>query len=310
MVSSLAQLGAATLLTPAELSSLIASAPRRYKVYQVAKRAPGQWRTIAQPAREVKHLQRWVMRHVLRDLPIHTAATAYRSRLSIADNARPHLNGKFLLKMDLADFFPSITGNDIAKYLTRVLPSLAPDLAAALPPILCRQPKGSKNLVLSIGAPSSPLVSNLLLYDFDCSVASACEELSVVYTRYADDLSFSAATSDSLQAIESAVIRILRSQKSPRLKLNPSKTVRVSRRDARRVTGLVLANQGFVSLGRERKRLLRAELHRILTAANAARDPKQLAYVLGWLSYVKSVEPAFFERLGTKYGDALEQLLR
>ena len=61
-----------------DLAYLARSAPYRYKVYQIEKRTPGKKRTIAQPAREVKPLQYWVMSHVLSAFPIHPAATAYR----------------------------------------------------------------------------------------------------------------------------------------------------------------------------------------------------------------------------------------
>ena len=83
-------LGLAMLLPPDELLRLINSAPHRYKVFKIPKRKEGEFRTIAQPAKEVKALQYWVMRHVLSQFDVHPAATAYRKGLSIADNARPH----------------------------------------------------------------------------------------------------------------------------------------------------------------------------------------------------------------------------
>src|ERR1035438_10306574 len=61
MSDLLTNLGAAVLLSREELLRLIRSAPHRYKTYQIPKRNPGQFRTIAQPAREVKTLQYWVM---------------------------------------------------------------------------------------------------------------------------------------------------------------------------------------------------------------------------------------------------------
>jgi len=54
MPELLARLGKAVLLQRKELPRLAYSAPHRYKVYQIPKRAPGQFRTIAQPAKEVK----------------------------------------------------------------------------------------------------------------------------------------------------------------------------------------------------------------------------------------------------------------
>jgi RNA-directed DNA polymerase len=96
----LTRLGKAVLLPRDQLLQLAQSAPHRYKVFQIPKRTPGQFRTIAQPAREVKALQYWVMKNVLKRFDVHPGATAYCKELSIADNARPHASGRFLLKMD------------------------------------------------------------------------------------------------------------------------------------------------------------------------------------------------------------------
>src|ERR1035438_9218023 len=89
MADLLTSLGIAVLLPHDELMGLIRSAPHRYKVYSIPKRTPGQFRTIAQPAKEVKALQYWVMKSVLSKFEIHPSATGYREGRSIADNARP-----------------------------------------------------------------------------------------------------------------------------------------------------------------------------------------------------------------------------
>src|ERR1035441_9381707 len=95
-------------LSQDELLKLIRSSPMRYKVYTIPKRTPGQFRTIAQPAREVKILQRWAMSNFLSHFPVDPAAVAYRIGKNIADNAPPHARSRFLLKLDFKDFFPSI----------------------------------------------------------------------------------------------------------------------------------------------------------------------------------------------------------
>ena len=113
MASLLKELGIAVLLPQDEMLRLIRSAPHRYKVFKIPKRKQGEFRTIAQPATEVKALQYWVMQHVLSQFDVHPAATAYQKGLSIADNARPHTRGRYLLKLDFSDFFPSIKAKDL-----------------------------------------------------------------------------------------------------------------------------------------------------------------------------------------------------
>jgi RNA-directed DNA polymerase len=95
MSDLLASLCETTVMSPRDLLKVIRSAPRRYKEYDIDKRAPGQKRRIAQPAREVKTLQYWVMSNFLSQFPVHEAATGYREKKSIADNARPHASRRF-----------------------------------------------------------------------------------------------------------------------------------------------------------------------------------------------------------------------
>ena len=188
MSDLLTNLGAAVLLSREELLRLIRSAPHRYKTYQIPKRNPGQFRTIAQPAREVKTLQYWVMKHVLNHFSIHPAATGYRNGLSIAENARRHVKGRYLLKLDFKDFFPSIKSTDLRLYIKKNASKTFTDMDVdALSRILFWNPRHTDDMCLSIGAPSSPVLSNILLKDFDDLIAKFCSGLRVSYTRYADD---------------------------------------------------------------------------------------------------------------------------
>jgi RNA-directed DNA polymerase len=216
----LSTLGSAMLLSRHELMRLVMSAPRRYKVYSIAKRTPGQFRVIAQPAREVKALQYWVMRNVLAQFPIHSAATGYREGLNISDNALPHTTNKFLLKLDFREFFPSLKARDFHTLLARRGVQISETETNALTRILFWKPKGTNDMRLSIGAPSSPMLSNILMMEFDATVSEFCVGHGVVYTRYADDLSFSARLSSSLQETEGMVIKLCKRLRSPKLTLN------------------------------------------------------------------------------------------
>jgi hypothetical protein len=88
-----------------DVERIIASAPARYFVFQIDKRSGGK-RTIAQPARELKAIQHYILREKLSLFPIHESATAYMSGNSIAKNASAHIVSKITLKMDFEGFFP------------------------------------------------------------------------------------------------------------------------------------------------------------------------------------------------------------
>lgn len=302
MPDLLTSLGRAVLLPRKQLQVLIYSSPHRYKVYQIPKRTPGQFRTIAQPAKEVKVLQYWAMKHVLSRFDVHRAATAYRRNRSILHNAQPHTRGRFLLKMDFKDFFPSLKAHDFRVFLKRCQPKFDAEEIGALCSILFWSPKGASppELCLSIGAPTSPLLSNILMGDFDRHIYRFCRDRQISYTRYADDLSFSSKHSEVLAEAEMAVVDFCARSKSPALAVNEAKTVRLSKRDSRRVTGLVLTNDDKVSLGRETKRQIRAQMHHFVLGR--LKD-EEILKLRGMLAYVNSVESAFMHRLRKKYGD-------
>lgn len=284
-----------------DLVYLIRSAPYRYKVYEIPKRSPGKTRTIAQPAREVKPLQYWAIEHVLAAFPVHPAATAYRKNRNILDNAIPHVSHRYLCKLDFRNFFPSIKSDDFEKFMhSHPLAKIwTAEEVGYLARILFWRRKRGNRLQLSIGAPSSPLLSNILLYEFDVKTHTLCGQYGVTYTRYADDLTFSTNEHEVLQKIEREIPKVCKQIRSPKLVLNESKTVHASKKGARRVTGLVLASQGFVSIGRDKKRKIRAEFHRYM---NGLLDEKEIAELGGMLSFIRSVEPEFLMRLATRYG--------
>ena len=304
MNNLLQRLASEFILPMHDLRYLIRSAPYRYKVYEIPKREPGKTRTIAQPARELKPLQRWIMENVLSKYPIHPSATAYRKGMNIANNAWPHAHHRYLLKMDFKDFFPSIKSSDFEKFVLAnpLDASWSEEEIGHLSRMLFWKKKRTEDLRLSIGAPSSPLLSNILLYRFDVMVNELCSSRGVSYTRYADDLTFSTSKRDLLYQIEREIPPICTRLQSPRLRINRDKTIHVSKKSSRRVTGLILTNDGNVSIGRDRKRQVRAAFHKFVLGMLDAKEATKLA---GMIAYIKSVEPAYLEKLREKYGAAI-----
>ena len=291
-------LALATNFTNADVIRAMSRAPVRYKEYRIRKRN-GDWRPVSQPAREVKLLQRALVTLLLSKLPVHDSATAYRTGVGIEENARRHSGTGPILKMDFKQFFPSITAKDWARYC-RDNGCLADPVDIELTSrLLFRRRPRTTVLRLAIGAPSSPVLSNVLLYDFDVAVSEAVAKDKVTYTRYADDLTFSAARTGNLNGVEKAVRKVLKGLIYPRLTVNEDKTTYATRKYRRSVTGLVLANQGQVTIGRSRKRLISAAVNR---ARNGLLDFDQLRSLCGTLAFVNAVEPDFLDRLRARYG--------
>ncbi|MYN37999.1 RNA-directed DNA polymerase [Duganella sp. FT109W] len=284
--------------TRAEAWELIRSAPKRYKVHFIEKRNGRGRRLIAQPTAELKTIQRWIVNKFIAPLPVHDVAMAYRPGKNIADHARSHAGNKYLLKIDFKDFFPSIRARDFTRHIVKHL-GVNTRLASELALLLFRKDE-NKRLSLSIGAPSSPSISNTLMYEFDCKLSEYCKENEITYTRYADDLALSTNKPHQLDKANEYIRELLNCVKYPRIMINPEKTVFTSKKFQRQLTGLILSSEGKVSLGRERKRLIRvmADHYR-----KEKLDPNLHTQLKGWLAFSLSVEPDFVRNIRALMGE-------
>lgn len=285
-------------LSVRELSRLITTAPHRYKNHYIEKRHGRGKRLISQPTAELKYFQKWLVENELAWLRVHEAATAYRRGRSILDHAAPHAKQRYLLKADFKNFFPSLNEHSLRHCLERDCSYEAGEIAL-LCNLLLRSESIFEPLQLSIGAPSSPFVSNYLMWEFDLEMQRYCTEVGVVYSRYADDLAFSTDTPRQLDEVLGFVKAKIAELPYLQLTLNPDKTVNVSKKRRRLLVGLTLANDGKVSVGREEKRRLRAAMHAFSQGRLAANEISRLA---GVLSFVWSIDPKFVERLCQRHG--------
>ena len=286
-------------LDRAYISALARSASHKYKSYRIKKKDGGE-RIICHPSKELKALQRWLARRIIIPfLPTHEAASAYRQGSSIAKNARSHVTSRYLLRVDFVEFFPSISAGDISLHLQEYAPRISTDWARPdtelFVQLVCR---GSR---ITIGAVTSPSLSNCVCFHLDESLFQLCQEREVTYTRYADDLFFSAKRPNILGQLPNAIREILRSLPYPRaLKVNRGKTYHSSMRNRRSVTGVVLSTNGKLSMGRAMKRRLRSMVYRFDDL-----DANQRKWLRGYLAHAISIEPDFLNRLYVKYDPQL-----
>jgi RNA-directed DNA polymerase len=301
-MSLIGHIASELLLTPEFVGAVSRSASRRYKNYEIDKRDGGK-RLIHHPSRELKALQRWMLHTVISSWPIHEAATAYRPHGSIKENISPHLMNRYLLKLDFQDFFPSITAGDLRTFLsTGISDRLGwtdADIKVFLS-LVCRHER------LTIGAPTSPAISNAVCFELDTRVAQWAAEHDISYTRYADDISLSCNKPNVLKDGAVAVEEILKKLVVPKgLTLNLKKTRNLSKKNRRVVTGLVITDEGTASIGRETKRRIRALIHKFETLSHPERQS-----LAGLLSHAFDVEPDLLNRLTIKYGQKLVQRAR
>ncbi len=289
---------------PNSLTEYVAlTAFRRYKVYKIPKRNGKGFRTIAQPTKLVKTIQREIVNNFLAKFPIHPCATAYIQESNILKNTTPHLKNKFLLKMDFSNFFNNISSSDFLEYINENGIKEKYDLDNEDINFLINSlfwlPKGNKNKILSIGAPSSPILSNILLFNFDEKIHKYCQSKSIVYTRYADDLAFSCNQKNILNDVETFVQELSSNIKSPHLIINQDKTIHSSKKHNRHLTGITITNEAYPSLGHKRKIILKSLIHKFI---NKQLNRDEINYLSGMLNFANLVDLPFIERMKNKYG--------
>lgn len=287
-----------------EIDLLVLSAPLRYKTYHIPKKTPGKFREVSQPTPEVKLLQRWLITNVFADFAVHDAATAYRGGVGLLQNIVPHKHHRYLLKLDFENFFPSISSGHFFEFMDGK--GYDHDDLIVMSRIFFKNDRKTSSLRLAIGAPSSPTLSNILLYDLDVAITNFCTGLNVTYTRYADDLSFSTNANQVLSEVERRIPQIIKDSCIVDLILNKEKTVHASKKNGRRITGLVITSDNKVSIGLDQKKLLRAQIdyYRKGMLTQDAIDSLR-----GYIAFLDSVEPQHLERLVKRYGiEVMRQL--
>lgn len=298
LVSKVASL---TGLSSASCRRIAHGAHRRYKIFTIPKRN-NERRVVAQPAREVKAIQRALCQLLNEKLCVHQSATAYKPGTSIATNASAHAGTQFLTKLDFSDFFPSIDGEMITRLLKQRMERLSEAEIEFVVNACTWRPNGRR--VLCIGAPSSPLIANAAMFEIDREICEAMQAMEVVYTRYSDDIALTSMLPNVLIAAETKVRGIVAARS--KLKFNERKRVAVGRGTAMVITGLTLTNQGGISVGRERKRGVRAGVNRFI---KRELNDKETLRLKGEIAFVLSIEPSFRGVLVRTYGLSVWPLL-
>lgn len=202
--------------------------------------------------------------------------------------------------MDFSNFFYSITPDFFLAVAKSKGILFTDEDKLILSHLLFFRLNRNSKLTLSIGAPSSPLISNFCLYLFDEEISDYCLKRKINYTRYADDLTFSTNVKGSLFEVPQFVKSTLKSKCFDLIKVNESKTVFSSKAHNRHVTGITITNEGRVSIGRQKKREISSLIHK-WTLGELTET--QRVRLIGYLSFVNHVEPTFLHRLKAKYGE-------
>jgi retron-type reverse transcriptase len=236
-----------------------------YIAFRIPKRRGGT-RVIHAPKKRLKALQRKLHDLLVRGLPVSEHAHGFVRGRSVRTNAAPHVKKAAVVKLDLRDFFPSVTYARVRGLLIAL--GYGYEVAATLAVLMTeaeRQPLEVNGRVFHVpvgprvcvqGAPTSPGLCNALVLRLDRRLGGLARKHGFSYTRYADDLTFSG---DEPRKAERLIPLVARIVKEEGFALNEQKT-RILRRGGRQVVAGVTVNE-VLGLSRQERRRIRAMLH-------------------------------------------------
>lgn len=273
---------------------------RMYEQFSIAK-GP-KVRLISAPNRRLKILQSKLAPLLDRIYRVRNPVHGFVAARSVKTNAQAHGDRRFVVNLDLQDFFPTITENRI-RGLLRAL-DVDDRVAEIIARLCCLDDH------LPQGAPTSPVLSNMICYRLDTDLLRIAKGTRAIYTRYADDISFSSYQPPAplFDGALPTVGRFSPELLAPDLRaafqgngftVNPSKAHYADRNSRRIITGVKI-NAGL-NVDRRFVRHIRAVFHSIekfgLTDAQAKYADKGgkgilAAHLRGKISYVAHLKGA------------------
>lgn len=200
---------------------------KNYKIYKIKKRN-GKYRTIYEPNKTLKQIQKRILVNILNNKKISKYAKAYHKGIGLKDNAIPHVNKEMILKLDIKDFFENISFLDVYNSCFSI--EYFPKSVGMLLTYLCTYDDH-----LTQGSPTSAYISNLVMKEFDEELGLWCESKNISYTRYSDDMTFSGEFSPS-----EVIVKVRKMLYKLGLELNDSKIHVAFKSSYQNVTGVVV----------------------------------------------------------------------
>lgn len=279
-------------LSNRSLGFLLAKRNDLYKTFFLAK-PDGSDRRIDAPVGLLKSVQRTILSEILEKIQPHPNRIGFLKGHNVLSGAKKHVGKKYLLNIDLKDFFHQITDNRVRGLFSRVYHIDITD--ASLLAMIC-----TYNGVLSMGAPTSPYITNIICYTLDKRLANFCEKLNIGYSAYADDLTFSSDRPLTKKFIKTVTSII----EGKGFVINKKKVKLMTKSMRREVTGIVINEK--LNVPRKKRKIIRAMFH------NARNNPSEYVTKIhklrGNLEWLKLVN--LDERTEKKYKDVIEFLKR
>jgi RNA-directed DNA polymerase len=280
-------------------------------------------RLLEIPKQQLKTIQRQIAQTILKSVPTHSAIHGFKKGCSIMSFTAPHLGKRWVLKLDLKSFFVTIGFSRlyglfsflgypkaVSRYLALLCSNQVPE--AVLKPRISDWTvrKQYQQRHLPQGAPSSPVLANLIAYRLDCRLTGLAASIGATYTRYADDLLLSGTKHADASRLVPLIGHIVADEG---FLLNYRKTRIMGRGQQQKATGIIINQRQ--NIDRKSFDQFKALLHNcIVNGVSSQQDRYQmfdpcnqkltLSRIQGQLAYFKMVNPCKAQKL-TKLFDKI-----
>lgn len=273
-----------------------------YVRFKIPKKTGGE-RLISAPMSRLKSTQHWILQNILEKVSLHEAAHGFVSQKSIVSNATPHLKSEVVVNLDMKDFFPTITQERVKGVFRKL--GYSHNIATTLS-LICTEPAtegveldgetwyiatGERHLPQ--GAPTSPALTNILCRRLDNRLKGLADKLGFIYTRYADDMTFS-GKKEGIKNVNTLLKAVNQIVTDEGLTVHPDKTKVMRKGTRQEVTGITVNETPSVC--RKKLKQFRALLYQLEKDGTTegkkwGQSSDVLASALGFAQYVAMVQP-------------------
>ena len=259
-----------------------------YRTFQIPKRSGG-FREICAPNDTLKMIQEHILEVFTKKLKVlpHNAAhgfTKHRNCKTALEIHKAH-GSRWFLKLDIKDFFPNTTTDIIKDAMKQVYP-------------YCLMTEQCMNKMITIctlngatpqGAPTSPMITNMVMVPKDVQITKYCKEHNLIYTRYADDILISSRVSFDWQTAQNDIQEMLGTYS-----LKTEKTRYGSFNGRNWNLGLMYNNNFEITVGHKKKKLVKNMIHNYVTKEE--KDNETWYKLMGTVGYCNYIEPEYFNK--------------
>lgn len=277
-----------------------------YRRFTIPKRDGGE-RAIWAPLPKLMQAQRWILRNVVERLLVHGATHGFLAGRSIFTNAKLHTDSRIVVKLDIKDFFPTVTYPRVKGIFRQA--GYREQIATLLALLCTEAPRevvedGGKTMYVSLGprclpqgAPTSPGLTNVICLKMDRRLTGLAKKLGWRYTRYADDMTFSLPSKHKGEPHVGKLIGLVNPVVADEgFAVHPEKT-RVARSGGRQaVTGLIVNGDGTPRVPRKLRRQIRAAIHNV-KQGKPLRDDETRSTIEGYIAYIAMTDRAQAQKL-------------